>query len=352
MSPSATSTRLPQELVDSIIDELKHDVASLRVCSLVSKPWVHRSRKHLFESVHLPTCLLRKWLERIPARPGSPLGPHHHVRSLFLQPTVTYSPFCVPERFADHLASLTQVSNLIITNSLWEEWTDAFSDNLLVTKYFGGFGHALRNLELTMVYLNMAALKAMLDVFTRLEQLLIFSPIMMDKEIKSSDASSYLREPRSIVKAETSNGNRIVSSEQGPARLVNNITLLLPPTELVVGLINIPLHCRELVLTEDCDYGGDMFNLLLNSTGPTLESLAIQNTLNQSNCSFSHFPCLPANDHGSVLVRLKYHARKLLNPPQAEDEETVPKHARVHQRPSQAHSNHHIHSPRKDRLPG
>ena len=42
MSPSAASTRLPQELINSLIDELRNDVGSLRTCSLASKPWVYR----------------------------------------------------------------------------------------------------------------------------------------------------------------------------------------------------------------------------------------------------------------------------------------------------------------------
>ena len=46
---SVSSSRLPQELVDTIIDELKNNGASLRVCSLISKLWVYRSRKYLHQ---------------------------------------------------------------------------------------------------------------------------------------------------------------------------------------------------------------------------------------------------------------------------------------------------------------
>lgn len=299
MSLSAVPARLPQELIDTIIDELKNDAASLHACSLVSKPWVHRSRKHLFESVHLPTCLLRKWLERIPAGPVSPLGPHHHVRSLSLQPTAASSPFCIPESFVDHLSSFTQISNLVITSSVWGEWTDAFSDSFLVANYFGGFGQALRSLELTRVYLDMAALKALLDVFVRLERLLIFSPIMME-------AFPYLRDGKGVVEAETSS---VGASPKSPrVRLLDVITLLFPPTELVVGLANLPLRCRELVLTEDCDYSGHMFNLLLDSIGPTLESLAIQATLDRGICFSSRRACLIVHGRCRIFVRLDGHA--------------------------------------------
>lgn len=305
MSPPTTPTRLPQELVDTIIDELKNNVASLRVCSLVSKPWVHRSRKHLFEFVHLPTCLLRKWLERIPASSVSPLDPHHHVRSLFLQPTAASAPFCVPEAFVDHLSSFTQLSNLVIISSFLEEWTGAFSDGLLVTKYFGGFAKSLRCLELSRVYLNMVALKALLDVFLHLERVLIFSPIMVDEEIKSVGGFQYLQGRRSVAKAGASGAT--VAPKCTPIRLVDSIVLLLPPTELVVGLANLPLHCREFVLTEECDYVGDTFNVLLNSVGPTLESLAVQNTLDRGESSFPCNICISAHD-GRTFARLNDHS--------------------------------------------
>jgi hypothetical protein len=48
--------RVPQELVDKFIDELKDDDQSLRVCSLISSRWVDRSRHHLFQKVVFMTA--------------------------------------------------------------------------------------------------------------------------------------------------------------------------------------------------------------------------------------------------------------------------------------------------------
>ena len=297
MSSSATPTCLPQELVDSIIDELKNDVPSLRSCSLVSKLWVYRSRKYLFQVVHLPPYLLQRWLGRISTSPLSPLDPHRHVRSLFCQPILEPTPFCIPEALVYHLSSFTQVSTLTIATSAEKGWTDAFSDRHLVKKYFGAFGQALRSLELTRVHLNMVALKALLDVFTHLERLLILSPTM----ITSTENSRYLRESQSTVEAETS--DETVSPNRGPVRFVDSITLLLPPTELAVCMADLPLRCRELVLTEDVASGGDVCNLLLNSTGPTLESLVIQNTLDRGKCLFLLRTCVSAHDRTRLVVR-------------------------------------------------
>ena len=53
--------RVPQELVDKIVDELKDDDQSLHACSLVSRCWVSRSRHHLFQRIVFPAAY---WLTR------------------------------------------------------------------------------------------------------------------------------------------------------------------------------------------------------------------------------------------------------------------------------------------------
>jgi hypothetical protein len=282
MSPSTTSTTLPQELVDAVIDELKCDVGSLRTCSLVSKPWVYRSRKHLFATVNLPTFLVSRWQTSISADPVAPLGPHCHVRSLSLHPAMASAAFGIPETFVGHLSSFTEVSRLAIVSSLWEEWIDAFSDNALVTKYFGGFGKALRSLELTRVYLNSAVLKALLDVFPWLKEILIFSPMVVNEEVKGVEAFPHSRETRSIAETQQS-PNVVVPYRQATVRWVDTVTFLFLPKDFIVSLANFPIRCRELVLVEDFDHSGDAFNLFLASTGPTLESLTLRSTFDQGN---------------------------------------------------------------------
>ena len=361
MPSPATSARLPQELIDSVIDELKHDVGSLRACSLVSKPWVYRSRRYLFATVHLPTCLLRKWLERVPADPSintPPLDPHHHVRSLSLQPATTSAPFCIPETFVDHLSSFTQVSTLAIGSSLRKEWTDPFSDSALVAKYFGGLGQSLRKLELTRVHLNMAVLKALLDVFPLLEQILIFSPMMVDEEAKSVEAfPPYLRERRNGQGP--SDVVRRVPCEKVSTRRVNNLTLLFPPGELVMGLIvSLPLRCQELVFAEDAGRSGDKLDLLLSSIGPTLESLVLRNTFDKGESFLPQFTSNRPSPFLTMTVinftRFNNHARKLPSPSEVEDESTAPvqRDAHVYRRSSQTHPNRHLSLPLSNRILG
>ena len=122
----------------------------------------------------------------------------------------------------------------------------------------------------------MVVLKALLDVLPQLEQLLIFSPIMVREETKGVEAFPRLQEHQSVAEGGGSS-SVVVPCRNVPIRRVDSIMLLFPPNKLIVGLTGLPLRCRELVLAEESDYGGDVLNLLLGSTGPTLESLVIQN---------------------------------------------------------------------------
>lgn len=126
------------------------------------------------------------------------------------------------------------------------------------------------------MYLNTATLRALLDAFPRLEEILIFSPMMMDEAAKTVEA---LPEHQSTSEAEESSNVTI----RAPIRRVDRLTLMFPPKDLVVVLTNLPLNCRELVLAEDLDYGGEVFNLLVDSTGQTLESLAIRSAFDRGN---------------------------------------------------------------------
>lgn len=56
--------RLPQEVVDEIIDDLSSDKASLKSCALTVRRWLPRSSMHLFMS-----CRLREWHDNPHALP-------------------------------------------------------------------------------------------------------------------------------------------------------------------------------------------------------------------------------------------------------------------------------------------
>ena len=63
-------SRLPQELIDLIIDHV-HDRESLKSCSLVCSQWSSRSRKYLFVQVDFTSIRdLQRWCTRIRSGPS------------------------------------------------------------------------------------------------------------------------------------------------------------------------------------------------------------------------------------------------------------------------------------------
>jgi hypothetical protein len=76
MSPS-----FPPEILDIIVNQLRDEPTALKACCVVSKSWIHRTRKHLFASVELraPNSHIEQWKKKFPDPSNSPA---HHTRSL------------------------------------------------------------------------------------------------------------------------------------------------------------------------------------------------------------------------------------------------------------------------------
>ncbi|KAF9644811.1 hypothetical protein BDM02DRAFT_3121289 [Thelephora ganbajun] len=47
----STGQRLPPELCDHTIDQLRNQPKALKACSVVSKLWTPRSQKHIFSTI-------------------------------------------------------------------------------------------------------------------------------------------------------------------------------------------------------------------------------------------------------------------------------------------------------------
>jgi hypothetical protein len=68
-----------QELLDHIVDHLHQDSEALQECSLVSKSWIPRTRKHLFANVNFTSGKFKLWKHAFP----DPLSsPSHYTKSL------------------------------------------------------------------------------------------------------------------------------------------------------------------------------------------------------------------------------------------------------------------------------
>lgn len=79
---------LPPEILDFIVDHLHDESNTLKSCSVVSKSWVPRSRRHLFARVNFDTLgsFAASWMKAFPKPSDSPA---HYTRTL----TVTGTQF-------------------------------------------------------------------------------------------------------------------------------------------------------------------------------------------------------------------------------------------------------------------
>ena len=77
-----SNPRLPAEILDYIVDHLHDTEDALRNCSLVSKSWIPRTRKHLFAYIWFPTAeSLQSWKATFP----DPLiSPARHAKTLLI----------------------------------------------------------------------------------------------------------------------------------------------------------------------------------------------------------------------------------------------------------------------------
>ena len=166
--------RLPQELVDHIIDCLSDDPQMLATWSLVAKTWLARSRLHLFNEVTLSSQRVGKWHSII--RPG-PNGISHLVRTLKLQqaPELRWLNTKYLDLISDHIYSFQHVENLSIA---WMDLGDFEPGSL--TRHFIHYGPSLRSLHLSYLSADYSALSAFLQLFPNLEDLLFHSPDWYD----------------------------------------------------------------------------------------------------------------------------------------------------------------------------
>jgi hypothetical protein len=76
-----SNARLPQEILDYIVDFLHNEPWWLKRCCLVAKSWVPRTRKHIFNKIDIASLDdLEAWWKVFPD-PNS--SPGHYARTLF-----------------------------------------------------------------------------------------------------------------------------------------------------------------------------------------------------------------------------------------------------------------------------
>jgi hypothetical protein len=69
------SSSLPPEILDLIFDHLRDEPTTLKTCCIVSKSWIHRTRKHLFARV-ASKFHIKLWKKVFPDPSNSPALTH------------------------------------------------------------------------------------------------------------------------------------------------------------------------------------------------------------------------------------------------------------------------------------
>lgn len=176
---AATSTakipagpRVPQEIVDEILDHLvaDSDSRSLRSCSLASKFWVQRCRGYLFHTILFTSALTTKWLETFPVPEESPA---HHVRDLRF---VAGGGFNVPERFFEYVPWFTKVERVTVSGfGGWETLCRILS--------LGAFPQSVTSLAINAGIVNLLQIRNILAQLQNLNDLsLSRSHVTVDRE--------------------------------------------------------------------------------------------------------------------------------------------------------------------------
>ena len=106
--PVVTTPRIPQDIIDEILDHLAadSDIESLRACALVSRSWVPSCRLHLFHTLDLTWGRMHRCFYAFSVLEESPA---HYVRALRIS---IEGINWFPDEFFEHAPRFTNVRNL------------------------------------------------------------------------------------------------------------------------------------------------------------------------------------------------------------------------------------------------
>ena len=118
------SCPFPPEILDLVVDHLHNKPKTLKMCCLVSKSWIPRTRKHLFAAITLYACFpdhTEQWKKNFPDPSNSPA---HHTRRLSI-----HLPLSFEDAGAGFLLAFSSVVHLDLstTTRYWSSCDQAIS---------------------------------------------------------------------------------------------------------------------------------------------------------------------------------------------------------------------------------
>ena len=175
----------PQELIDEIIDRCSGDKRTLIACSLISRVWVYRIRKHLFSTLTLTDKTLPVWCDIVVIPPtvtvsasqlipnGPSSYPSHQLSSYVTSLQLVHKGLLTSQFYLysdelilakSHLSAFTHVESLTFTAVSFLAFEDASLEAC-----FGSLAKTVQELKLSRCLVGEESFFALVRLFTRLE---------------------------------------------------------------------------------------------------------------------------------------------------------------------------------------
>lgn len=163
--------KLPQEIVDEVIDNLAFDFVTLKSTSLVRKSWTHRSRRRLFYFIPINSLRrLEQWSLSISSDPNG-IASYPRIVLLALDTRKSWVEPINLDKFYDHFRSFSAVERLVISGLEMAKF-----DAVSIPRYFGNFMATVRSLELRTAVGSPAAFVSFICAFPLVDDLAIEFP--------------------------------------------------------------------------------------------------------------------------------------------------------------------------------
>lgn len=239
---------LPEELLDHVVDLLHDTRDTLKSCSLVSKSWIPRTRKHLFARVGLHReANLQSWKNTFPDPSTSPA---HYTQTLSI-----VFPLVITAADAGEGGWIPTFSRVVHFE------VDIRKTSPPVTLVpFHGFSSAIKSLCVTFADFPPARVSSLIHSFPLLEDL---------------SAVSYGR----FNGDDRFDEKPVTTQPSSPPAYTGSLVLFLKTgmDPIVSRLLSLPsgLHFRELSLAWNHSHDVPLTMALVESCSSTLESLCI-----------------------------------------------------------------------------
>lgn len=244
METTISHPRLPSEILDDIVDFLHDDSEALHRCCLVLKPWISRTRKHLFADIKFQSDNdLDSWKKTFPDPMNSPA---RHTRTL----TIECDPGDTGE--GSWIQSFSSVERLVVNYT----WAIIDITHLRAPVPFYTFAPSLKSLLITALLLPDSQILDFVRSLLVLEDLTLICDGVIDADASNRPTITSTSPPLT--------GSLELFVSDGLA------WILRPLVELPGGL-----RFRKLELAWCCELDLSLVMELVTACSDTLECLDI-----------------------------------------------------------------------------